>query len=184
MTRMNSKLSAIVLVAAVLTTAACGTATATTPSGPASSAAVQPSTKPAAPTPTFADPTQGSGTTVVKLHSFDAGAGSAVVEPIIFMDGPAYCKAFKLKSSDGRCQREWVSEESHTKITLPVLAKPKLTTWDDHQGGDCIGSMTGGGTCPATAAEFAEWLKQDPGGFAVITTKDGTITHIAQMYTP
>ena len=181
---MTSKLSTIVLAAVVLTTAGCANPTSKAPLITPSSAAVKPSTKAAAPQPTFADPLRDNTTSVVKLYSYNAAAGSAVVEPIIFMDGPAFCKAFKLKSGDPRCQREWTTEESHTKITVPVVQQPRLTTWDDHEGGDCIGSMTTGSTCPTSASEFAKWVEDNPEGFAVITTNDGTITKIAEMYTP
>jgi len=179
-TPSSSFLLPIALAAAVLTTAGCSTPTRTPAPAHSSAAAV----KPPASQPTFADPLSDSTTSVVKLYSYDAAAGSAVVEPIIFMDGPAFCKAFKLKSSDPRCEREWTTEESHTKITVPVVPDPKLTTWDDHKGGDCIGSMTTGGTCATSASEFAKWLKGNPEGFAVITTKDGMITKIAQMFIP
>lgn len=183
MTPMTSKASAVVLAAALLATAGCGSAVRDQPagSGRASSAPVS---KAPTPGPTFADLTKGSKSSTVNLYSYDATAHSAVVEPIIFMDGPAFCKAFKLKPSDSRCQRDWADEESHLKVTVPVVAKPKLTRWDDHRDGDCIGTMTGGGTCPATEAEFAAWLKDNPGGFAVITLVNGTATKIAEMYTP
>ena len=186
MAPMTSKISVIVLAAALLTTAGCAATGGDGPPAAPSWAAGVPSSKPPtpAPGPTFADLTTGSRTSVVKLYSYDAAAQSAVVEPIIFLDGPAFCKAFKIKSSDGRCQRDWVSEESHTKVTLPVQPKPKLTQWDDHKDGDCIGTMTTGAVCPATPAEFADWLKDNPKGFAVVTTADGTVTKIAQMYTP
>ncbi|MEU4218425.1 hypothetical protein [Actinoplanes sp. NPDC026623] len=121
---------------------------------------------------------------MVKLYSYDATAHSAVAEPVIFLDGPAFCKAFKLKSSDPRCQRDWADEESHLKVTLRVSAKPKLTQWDDHKDGDCTGTITTGAVCPATEAQFATWLKNNPGGFAVVTLTDGTVTKIAQMFTP
>jgi hypothetical protein len=184
MTRMNAKLSAIVLAAAVLTTAACGTVAPSTSPLPPSSAAVKPSTKPAAPQPSYADPTRDDTTSVAKLYAYDAAAHSAVVEPIIFLDGPSFCKAFKIKSTDPRCDREWTTEESHTKITVPVSRQPKLTTWDDQKGGDCIGTMTSGGTCPTSVSAFAKWVKDNPNGFVVITTKSGTITKIAEMYLP
>jgi hypothetical protein len=184
MTRLNTKLSAVVLAAAVLMTAACGTGAPTTPSAAPSSAAGNPSTEPAAPQPTSAAPTHGSTTSVVKLYAYDAAARSAVVEPIIFMAGPDFCKKFKVKSSDPRCDREWTTEESHAKITVPVSSAAKLTTWDDHKDGDCIGSMTSGGICPTSTSEFTKWVKENPEGFVVITTRDGTITKIAEMYLP
>jgi hypothetical protein len=191
---MTSKISAVILAAALLTTAGCAATGRNAPAAPPSRATGDPSgkapgsgapsSKAPKPGPTFADLTTGSKTSVVKLYSYDATAHSAVVEPIIFLDGPAFCKAFKLKSSDPRCQRDWEDEESHIKVTVPVSAKPRLTQWDDHKDGDCIGTITGGAVCPATTAEFATWLKGNPGGFAVVTLVDGTVTKIAQMYTP
>jgi hypothetical protein len=192
MTRMFRKLSVMVLAAA-LTTAACGTNPqsgpwVTPPSGPPSvagtpSATAKPSTA-AAPQPTFTDPLHGNTTSVVKLYSYDAVAHSAVVEPIVFLDGTAYCQKFKIKSKDPQCQREWISKESHVKITVPVVSKPRLNAWDDGNGGDCFGDIVTGSVCAVSAATFAGWLKENPEGFAVITTKGGTITKIAQMYTP
>jgi hypothetical protein len=185
MTRMFRKLSVVALAVAVLTTAACGTTTQS--SGPwvtPSSVAAKPSSPVAAPKPTFTDPLHGSTTSVVKLYSYDAGAHSAVLEPIVFLEGPVYCKKFKIKASDPRCRREWTTDESHSKITVPVVPKPRLNAWDDGKEGDCIGSPVTGSVCPVSPAAFATWLKENPAGFAVITTKDGTITKIAQMYTP
>jgi hypothetical protein len=184
MARMTKTLSAVVLATAVLATAACGPGESTGPPVRPSTVAAGPSSKPAGVQPTYADPSRGSSTSVVKLYSYDAVAHSAVVEPIVFMDGGAYCTKFKVKPSDPRCDREWTSEESHTKITVPVSRKPTLNAWDDGRGGDCIGGMTSGGVCPVPAATFAAWLKDNPEGFAVITTRDGTITKIAEMYTP
>jgi hypothetical protein len=181
---MIRKLPVAVLAAAVLTTAACGTGDSTGPPVRPSTVAAGPSGEPAAPQPTYADPSRGSSTSVVKLYSYDALAHSAVVEPIVFMDGAAYCSKFQVKPSDPRCDREWTSEESHTKITVPVRRKPALNAWDNGPDGDCIGTMTSGGICPVSAARFAAWLRQNPAGFAVITTSDGTITKIAEMYTP
>jgi hypothetical protein len=183
MTRIT-KLAAVVLAGTVLATAACGTGDETAPPATPSSAAAEPSRTPAAPQPTFADPSHGSTTSVVKLYSYDAAAHSAVVEPIVFMDGGDFCKKFKIKSSNPRCQLEWTTEDSHTKITVPVSRKPRLNAWDNGQGGDCIGTMITGSTCSTSPAAFARWLKENPQGFAVITTEDGTITKIAQMYTP
>jgi hypothetical protein len=174
----------IVLLAVLLTTAACAdperTATLVTPS----SAAGRPSTRAPAPQPTYTDITRGDSTSVVKLYAYDPRAHSAVAEPVIFLDGPAFCKAFKLKSSDPRCDRDWATEESHTKVTVPVVAQPKLMAWDDHHEGDCTGTITSGGVCRTTTADFADWLRQNPKGFAVLTVKDGTVTKIAEMFTP
>jgi hypothetical protein len=191
MARMTKKLSGVVLAAVVLATAACGTATGGTTAPPAPSwddpSSAAPSSapaKPAVPQPTYADLTRGSTTSVVTLYSYDATAHSAVVEPLVFMSGPDYCKKFKVKSTDPRCNREWTTEESHTKVTVPVVEKPKLTTYDGGDEGECAGTMTSGAVCPTTKSAFARWVKDNPDALAVITTKDGTITKIAPMFTP
>ncbi|MCU7728321.1 hypothetical protein ODJ79_31800 [Actinoplanes sp. KI2] len=187
---MTSKIPTVVLAALLApvlpATAGCAATGRNKPAGTPSRAAGTgtPSSKAPAPGPTFADLTTGSKTSVVKLYSYDAKAHSAVVEPIIFLDGPTFCKAFKIKASDPQCGRDWQDAESHTKVTLPVRDKPKLTQWDNHRNGDCTGTITSGAICPATESEFATWLKANPAGFAVITTADGTVTKIAQMYTP
>jgi hypothetical protein len=183
MTGMVKKLSAVVLAAAVSATAACGTSHPAAPWVTPSSAAATPRSA-AAPTPTFTDPLHGSTVSVVKLYKYDAAAHSAVLEPIVFMEGPVYCKKFKIKSSDPRCQLEYTTDESHTKITVPVVKRPRLNAWDDGKDGDCIGSPVTGSVCPVSPSAFARWLKENPAGFAAITTVDGTITKIAQMYTP
>ena len=181
---MTSRLAAVVLAAALLSAAGCDAAGRREPPAAPSSKAPSSKAPSPAPGPTFADLTTGSKTSVVKLYSYDAAAHSAVVEPVIFLDGPSFCEAFKLTSSDPRCQQDWADEESHTKVTLPVRPKPALTQWDDHRDGDCIGGIATGAVCPATPAEFAAWLKAGPNGFAVVTTVDGTVTKIAQLYTP
>lgn len=169
------------VLAAVLTTAACGS---TPPAAAPSFAPPPPRAVPAPPQPTFADLTRGDATSVIKLYAYDAKAHSAVVEPIVFMDGPAFCQKFKVKAGDPRCDREWTTEESHTRITVPVSAEPRLNAWENAAGDDCIGSMTTGGTCAVSAATFTERAKANPGGFVVITIKDGVATKLAEMFTP
>ena len=175
-----SPIRTLALLAAVLTTAAC----ATTPPAAAPSFAPSPSHAPAPPRPTFADLTRGDSTSVVKLYAYDPAAHSAVVEPIIFMDGPAFCRKFQIKKGDPRCDREWTTEESHTRITVPVIAAPRLNAWENPAGDDCIGSMTTGGTCAVSVATFTRRAKANPEGFTVITLHDGVATKLAEMYTP
>lgn len=171
----------LAVVAALLTTAACG---ATPPPAVTPSLPPAPSPTPGAPRPTFADLTHGDATSAVKLFSYDARAHSAVVEPIIFMDGPAYCKKFRVKAGDPRCEREWTTEESHTRITVPVAAKPRLNAWENAAGDDCIGTMTTGATCAVSAATFTERAKANPAGFVVMTIRNGTAIKLAELFTP
>jgi hypothetical protein len=170
----------LAMATAVLATAACGTnAPSATPSF-----APPPSTAPAPPRPSFADLTRGDSTSVVKLYAYDPTADSAVVEPIIFMDGPAFCRKFKVKAGDPRCDREWTTEESHTRVTVPVVAKPRLNAWENAAGDDCIGTLTTGSTCAVSVTTFTKRAKANPAGFVVITVKAGVATKLSEMYTP
>ena len=124
-------------------------------------------------------------TAVVKLSSYDPAAHVVVAEPVLYLSGPDYCTLFKIKQTDGRCELEYTIVESHLRVTLPAAARPALTTYDDPNGeGVCIGSMTGGGTCPAKPAAFAKWLKTNPQGLAAVTISGGVVTKLAEMYTP
>jgi len=135
--------------------------------------------------PAFSDLTTGGGRSVVRLYAYDPVAHAAIAEPVLFMTGADYCTRFKIKPSDGQCQREWTTVDSHLKVTAPVVARPKLFSWQDAQGGgDCIGSMAGGGTCPTTSTAFLKWLKDEAStGLVAVTTQDGRITRLAEEYT-
>ena len=135
--------------------------------------------------PAFADLTTGGGRSVVRLYAYDPVAHAAIAEPVLFMTGEDYCTRFKIKPSDGQCQREWTTVDSHLKVTVPVVTRPKLFSWQDAQGaGDCIGSMTGGGTCPTTSTAFLKWLADEAStGLVAVTTEDGRITRLAEEYT-
>ena len=120
---------------------------------------------------------------VAKLYSYDPAAHVAVAEPVLYLTGPDYCTLFKIKQTDGRCEQEYTVIESHLRVTVPVTARPALTTWNDPTGA-CRGSMTGGGTCPTGPAAFASWLTDNPQGLVAITISGGVVTRLAQMYTP
>ncbi|MEV4706667.1 hypothetical protein [Actinoplanes sp. NPDC049316] len=176
---------ALLAVVLILMAGGCGTATPEASAPPVPSASASPSPSAAAPQPRFADLTQGSTTSVVNLHAYDAENASAVVEPIIFMTGDAYCRTFKLKRSDNRCvHHEYVTEESHTKITVPIATTAKYFTWEGADGDVCIDAPEKGGTCPMTAKEFAGWFKLNKGAMVAIATEDGTVTRMAIVYTP
>jgi hypothetical protein len=176
---VKRKLLAVVLV---LVAGGCGTGTPDSPVVPAASA---PPSATAAPQPRFADLTRGSTTSVVKLHGYDPAHASAVVEPILFMTGDAYCRAFKIKRSDGRCvHAAYVTEDSHTKVTVPLAAQVRYFTWEDPQGDVCIDAPEKGGTCPMTARQFAGWFKENKQAMVAVATEDGVITRMAVVYTP
>ena len=171
-------LLALPLVAGLLVAGCVGGSADDNPAPAASSG--RPS---AAPTPTFADVTRGDTESVVKLIVYDGEARSAVVEPVVFMQAPDFCAAFRLPDTDPRCEREWATEDSHLKATLPVSAKAKLATVRD---GDpaCIGADTGAGTCAMTKSEFKGWLPDHPESLFRLTTRDGTVVELAEMYLP
>ena len=133
----------------------------------------------------FADLTRGSVKSVVNLRAYDAGSHSAVVEPILFMTGEKYCQTHKLKPGDARCNREWITEESHTKVTVPLAAKPKYFTWEKEDGDVCLGEKPeDGGNCPMTPKAFTSWAADNIGAMVAVTTVNGTVTRMAQIYTP
>jgi hypothetical protein len=167
----------------VLVAAGCGTGQPKAP--PAHSSAAVPAPSPSAPQPRFADLTQGSTTSVVKLHAYDAKNASAVVEPMIFMTGDAYCRTFKIKRSDSRCVHlAYVTEESHTKITVPIAPTAEYFTWEDTNGDVCIDAPEKGGTCPMTEKQFAAWFKLNQRSMVAVATEDGALTRLAIVYTP
>ncbi|MEV6636306.1 hypothetical protein AB0M54_36695 [Actinoplanes sp. NPDC051470] len=176
---------ALVALALVALAGGCGTATpGGAPAGPPPSAAAPSSAPPksAAPAsskaaPAFADLTQGSAKTVVKMYSFDADNSAAVVEPIDFKT--AVCAA---DAPD--CNREWDTEDSRSKVTVPLAEKPKYFTWQDDNGDVCLKKPEDGGTCPMKEKAFADWIKENPGEMVAITTDNGEIVRAALVYVP
>jgi len=170
----------VVAALLVLSTAACSTGSPRSSGSPApsTSASATPSTR-----PTFTDLTRGDTESVVKLRAYYPDDRSAVVEPIIFMQGPDFCQAFDLPESDPRCNRDWSTEDSSTKVTLPVSAKVKLLTMNGAVE-ECINWETLLGTCAWPKAKLAQAAKEDPDLMVRLTTRDATITKIAEIYTP
>ncbi|MGC4853368.1 hypothetical protein ACLQ24_08200 [Micromonospora sp. DT4] len=157
--------------------------------GPASDPPGTPTGTPASdatvPQPRFADLTQGSITSVVTLHSYDPANASAVVEPVLLMTSDAYCRAFKIERSDGRCTHlEYITEESHTKVTVPLADEVDYFTWEDAQGGVCMDAPEKGGTCPMTDKQFAAWFALNKRAMVAVATERGVITRMAIVYTP
>ncbi|WP_249998449.1 hypothetical protein [Actinoplanes sp. M2I2] len=184
---------ALTLAAGGCATGGPDTSAATAPSPPTSATArsaagnapSRTASAQAAPRPRFADLTQGSTTSVVRLHGYDPRNASAVAEPMIFMTGDAYCRTFKIKRTDGRCTHlAYVTEESHTRVTVPIAPTVKYYTWEDPQGDVCIDAPEKGGTCPMTAEQFAEWYELNKKAMVAVATQDGAITRMAIVYTP
>ena len=122
---------------------------------------------------------------MVIVHSYDAKNASAVVEPIIFMTGDAYCRTFKIKRSDSRCvSHAYVTEESRTKVTVPIAARAKYFTWEGTGGEVCLDAPEKGGTCPMTEKQFAAWFKLNKQGMVAVATEDGALTRLAVVFTP
>ncbi|WP_229074459.1 serine/threonine-protein kinase [Actinoplanes sp. DH11] len=132
--------------------------------------------------PPFTDVRTGDTTSIVKVRAYHPQSRSVVVEPVLFMTGDEYCAAFRLESSaDTPCEQAWLTEDSRMSITLPTSANPKLTsTFDDPER--CADDPVAVGTCRIGATEFAERLGN--GGLARVTTADGTVTALAEVYTP
>jgi hypothetical protein len=168
---------AILASALLLGLAACS-APEPTPLPPVTSA-----TASAAPTPTFTDVSHGDTDSIVKLRKYDPRARAAVVEPTVFLDGPAFCEAFHLPGTDQRCELAWVTEDSRLKVTLPVDPDAELLTVRDGEAG-CIDERTGAGSCPWRAAEVTRRAGPDVDLLARVTTEDGTVTRIAELYLP
>jgi hypothetical protein len=125
------------------------------------------------------------GASPVKIYSFDPAAHVVVVEPILFLSGPDYCTMFKIKQTEGQCQIDWESVDSHLKLSLPVSGQPLLYSFNNSEGDTvCVGGFSTGGTCPIKSAVFAKWVKENPAGLVAVTTTGGRVTKLAEMYTP
>ncbi|BCJ48863.1 hypothetical protein Asp14428_03380 [Actinoplanes sp. NBRC 14428] len=135
------------------------------------------------PRPTFADVSRGDTDSVVRLRAYEPRARSVVVEPTIFMQGPDFCTAFALPESDPRCNLEWTTEDSKTKVTLPVDAGARLLTMN---GGDpdCLDDKSMAGTCRLTETQFSALLKNSGDLLVRLRTRDGTVVQMAEVYTP
>jgi predicted Ser/Thr protein kinase len=138
--------------------------------------------EPAESAPTFTDVREGSTRSTVKVRGYYPRSRSIVVEPVLFMTGDEYCATFGLEPSpDTPCEQAWLTEDSRMTVTLPTSAAPKLTsTFDDPER--CAGDPVTVGTCTITADKLATRL--GTGGLAEITTKDGVVTGVAEVYTP
>jgi hypothetical protein len=132
--------------------------------------------------PAYADLLHGPTTSAAKLLSFDATALSAVVEPVIFTPGRAGCEKYGLPTARSQCPPQPTVLDSHTKITLAVdRAATARTTREGTQ--QCLGTMTGGGTCPLPLTQVAGWLQGHSPALVSITSTDGTLTGLSELYT-
>jgi hypothetical protein len=177
-TRRPIHTAAGVAAAVLLLGVAACSAPEPTPAPPVTSAPAS-----AAPTPTFTDVSHGDTDSIVKLRKYDARARAAVVEPTVFLDGPAFCKAFHLPGTDQRCERSWVTEDSRLKVTLPVDPEVELLTVRDSKP-ECVDQRTGTGSCPWRVADVTRRASPDVDLLVRVTTRDGTVTRIAELYLP
>jgi hypothetical protein len=161
------------VLAATLLLAACSSPAPRNP--PAASAP--------APVPTFADVSHGDTESVAKLLTFDPETRAAVVEPVVFLEGLAFCTAFRIPQTDPRCERSWVTEDSRVKVTLPVATAARLLTVKDGDS-TCINEKTGAGSCPWRPEDLAQHAAPDRDLLVRLTTADGTITQIAELFLP
>ncbi|GID28728.1 serine/threonine protein kinase [Paractinoplanes brasiliensis] len=137
------------------------------------------------PRPRFADLTRGNVTSVATLHAYDPAHASAVLEPMLFLTGDAYCRAFQIDRSDDRCvHHAWMTESSNTKVTVPIAANAKYFTWEDPDGAVHMDAPEKGGTYPAGAKKFAQMFKKGEASMIAVTTEGGRITRMAVVYTP
>jgi hypothetical protein len=178
----------LVFLTSLLLLAGCAEAGPDTPAASNTTAsrslAPKTSVKPPAAAPSYPDVTQGDSSTAAMLYSFDATAHSAVIEPVIFMEGPSFCKKYRIRSSDGRCERDWVLVQSHQKAAVPVSPGVKLFIAESDTE-DCVGSIDAGGSCPVNIATFSSVAAANKNDFLVhVTIKAGTVTRIAEEYRP
>jgi predicted Ser/Thr protein kinase len=131
----------------------------------------------------YTDVTKGDSTSMAKLLSYNQAGQSAIVEPVLFYFGPDYCKAYHVPASDGRCNREWITVDSHQKVTVPMSSKAKLLYLREGDP-DCVDADTGSGSCALAPKAFASWLKDNSEALVRLTVKAGAATSIAEFYTP
>ncbi len=175
-----------IVLAALLGVGGCETAAEPDAGAIAASPAAAPSGAPGrAPRPAFADVSRGDTLSIVKLLALDPQARSAVVEPTLFMTGPEYCVAFGVTPGpDAPCEQDWITEDSRTKVTLPLADKARLAITRDNEQG-CVGEAdVVVGTCAVSGRQLARYLADREGLLMRLTTKDGTIVGMAELYTP
>lgn len=132
----------------------------------------------------FTDPATGSSRSMVELYSYDPVAHSAVAQPVLVMASADYCEQFKIDPSDIKCSDPFQIVESHTKMTIPVRAAPKLTSWENVGGGDGIVSVRAGAGHAVSAATFTKWLAGKEGGLVAVTTTNGEVTTLTGIDNP
>jgi hypothetical protein len=165
----------LVPLVAVLALAACAT--------PPPAAAPSPS--PSRSLLSFPDPTRSDGDSTVDVLSYDPNAESVVVEPIIFGITPEICKKLNIPVNGERCSSEaWLKEQSNTRYTLPMAKKAvilSMTSADEDE--DCLDPEKLRGKCKLDGIELG---RQIEGGskMMTMTTKDGAVTQLAEIYTP
>jgi eukaryotic-like serine/threonine-protein kinase len=143
-------------------------------------------TPPAGPQPLFTDVTEGASQSIAKILAYNRAAHSAVVEPVLYYSGPDYCKAHAIKATDSRCEREWETDDSHEKVTVPLADDARLTTVRDGDP-DCMRSISDiviAGSCKLTPTGYASWLKDHGEALVRLSVQNGTTTAIAELFLP
>ncbi|GLY02315.1 MULTISPECIES: hypothetical protein [Actinoplanes] len=167
----------------LLATLAACSSTSTPPSSPAPSSAAPPSATPDT-TPTFTDVRVGDTTSIVRIRAFTAGRNrSVVVEPVIFLKKPEFCKAFGIPADDKQCLAPFGIEFSDARITLPRADDATYALIDPDDWRKCTDTDLVAATCKATATEFRKWLTGND-DTVLLTTRGGQAVHFAQVYFP
>ncbi|HWS39397.1 MAG TPA: hypothetical protein VN408_42465 [Actinoplanes sp.] len=170
------KIRSLFLVA-LLGLTACEAGTPAAPVSAPPSAA--PDTK-----PTFTDVRIGDTVSVVRVERFTTGKNrSVVVEPIIYMKNPDFCRAFKIPLDDKECSYPYSIEHSGAKITLPRADDATYALIDAANWRKCTDTDLVAAVCKVTAATFQKWAARGD-EIVVMTTRNGTATHFAQIYYP
>ncbi|GAA1650542.1 hypothetical protein [Actinoplanes couchii] len=134
--------------------------------------------------PTFTDVRVGDTVSVVRVAAFKAGRNrSVVVEPVIYMKNPDFCRAFKIPLDDKQCSYPYAIEHSTAKITLPRADDATYALIDSDRWRECTDKDLVAAVCKVTAAQFQKWAAQGD-GTVVMTTRNGTATGFAELYFP
>ncbi|PRY23472.1 serine/threonine protein kinase [Pseudosporangium ferrugineum] len=129
----------------------------------------------------FADPATGSGTSVVRLYSYDPDERAAVAQPVRVLDSADYCEQFRVDPDDLLCSDPYQVVESRQKVTIPVRRSPALRVWEGPIGDVPAAVRTGEGSGKISVSNFRIWLAENPGALVAVTTSNGTATRLTAI---